>query len=81
MYVVPTHRRLGLAQAMLAHLESTAHAAGARRMVLETGSAQPEAIALYLASGYSRIEPFGHYAESPMVRCFARALDAPVAGR
>lgn len=76
MYVVAAHRRRGLAAAMLRHLESTAGAAGARRMVLETGSAQPEAIALYLACGYTRIEPFGHYAHSPMVRCYARDLDA-----
>ena len=47
MYVVPPSRRTGLGRQVLAHLESTARAAGAELMVLETGTDQPEA-ALYL---------------------------------
>jgi GNAT superfamily N-acetyltransferase len=39
MYVAPGARRRGLARLMLAHLEATAHAAGAEVMVLETGLA------------------------------------------
>jgi GNAT superfamily N-acetyltransferase len=74
MYVVPAARGRGLARAMLAHLEATAREAGAEVMVLETGSAQPEAIALYESSGYARIPAFGYYKDSPMVRCFARDL-------
>jgi GNAT superfamily N-acetyltransferase len=46
MYVAPLGRRRGLARAVLAHLEETARAAGADVMVLETGTAQPEAVAL-----------------------------------
>ncbi len=41
MYVAPGARGLGLARAMLAHLEETARAAGAEAMVLETGMRQP----------------------------------------
>ncbi len=74
MYVAPAARGLGLARAMLAHLERTAHDAGARAMVLETGTAQPEAIALYESSGYARIASFGHYRWSPQNRCFAKSL-------
>lgn len=74
MYVAPSVRGLGLARTMLAHLERTAAEAGARVMVLETGSAQPEAIALYLSSGYTRIESFGHYQWSPENRCFGKPL-------
>ena len=74
MYVAPRARGLGLARAMLAHLERTAHEAGARAMVLETGLAQPEAIALYESSGYTRIASFGHYRWSPQNRCFAKSL-------
>ena len=59
---------------MLAHLESTAHAAGAAVIVLETGLQQPEAVALYESSGYERIPGFGHYAWSPSNRCYARRL-------
>jgi len=74
MYVAPQARGRGLARSMLSHLERTAAAAGARVMVLETGSAQPEAIALYLSSGYTRIESFGHYKWSPENRCFGKRL-------
>jgi GNAT superfamily N-acetyltransferase len=74
MYVDPSARRQGLARLMLAHLEATARTAGADVMILETGTAQPEAMALYEAAGYERIEPFGHYAWSPHNRCFGRVL-------
>ena len=43
-------------------------------MILETGTAQPEAMALYESSGYTRIESFGHYKESPENRCYGRRL-------
>jgi len=56
MYVAPTARRGGLARLMLAHLEATARTAGADVIVLETGTAQPEAMALYESAGYRRLE-------------------------
>lgn len=74
MYVVPQARRSGLARRVLAHLEATAREAGAAAMVLETGIEQPEAIALYLSSGYSPIEAYGYYAWSPKVRCYGKLL-------
>jgi ribosomal protein S18 acetylase RimI-like enzyme len=64
LYVRAAHRRRGHARALLAAVEERARALGYRRVVLETGSRQPEAVALYLASGYERAEPFGHYADS-----------------
>jgi GNAT superfamily N-acetyltransferase len=74
MYVVPSARRQGLARLMLAHLEDTARAAGAETMILETGTAQPEAMALYEAGGYVPVEPFGHYRGAPLNRCYGRRL-------
>lgn len=74
MYVVAAARRQGLARLMLAHLEATARDAGAEVMIMETGTAQPEAMELYEAAGYEPIEPFGHYAWSPHNRCYARRL-------
>ncbi|HEX2130310.1 MAG TPA: GNAT family N-acetyltransferase [Actinophytocola sp.] len=65
MYVTPAARGRGLARAMLAELERTAHAAGHRRIVLETGLSQPEAIALYTSSGYVEVPKFGYYAHEP----------------
>ncbi|QHT56437.1 GNAT family N-acetyltransferase [Cellulomonas sp. H30R-01] len=46
------HRRRGLARRVLAELEPRAEAAGYRRLYLTTGPRQPEAAALYLATGY-----------------------------
>ena len=74
MYVAPSARRQGLARLMLAHLEDAARAAGAEVMIMETGTAQPEAMALYQAAGYEPIEPFGHYLDSPRNRCYGRRL-------
>jgi ribosomal protein S18 acetylase RimI-like enzyme len=74
MYVAAAHRGHGHARAMLAHLEATAAASGAEAMVLETGTAQPEAMALYSSSGYEAIAPFGHYKDAPLNRCYAKRL-------
>lgn len=80
MYVVPSARGLGLARRMLAHLETTALAAGAQAIILETGSKQPEAIALYESAGYEVVPGFGHYRDSPFNRCFGKPLDRKPAG-
>lgn len=77
MYVVPAAQRRGIARRVLAHLEATAAAAGIEALVLETGVKQPEAIALYLSSGYEPVPGFGHYAGSELSRCFGRRLVAP----
>lgn len=74
MYVAPGARGLGVARRVLAHLEATAAAAGASVIVLETGTAQPEAIALYTSSGYEPVPGFGHYRDSPLSRCFGKRL-------
>ncbi|MEV6245793.1 GNAT family N-acetyltransferase [Streptomyces sp. NPDC051742] len=74
MYVIPEARGLGLARRILAALESDAREAGRTRMVLETGTAQPEAIALYTSSGYAPCPKFGHYRDYPNSRCFAKPL-------
>ena len=74
MYVAPAARRRGHARRVLAHLEQTAREAGSDVMVLETGTMQPEAIAMYVASGYQLVELFGHYSWSPLARCFGKPL-------
>jgi GNAT superfamily N-acetyltransferase len=74
MYVRQPARGRGFARAVLAELERTAAAAGRLRAVLETGTAQPEAIALYESSGYKPVDSFGHYAWSPLSRCYGKRL-------
>lgn len=81
MYVADAARGRGLARAVLARLEADAAAAGAEVMVLETGLAQPEAMALYESSGYTPIPSFGYYRDSPLNRCYARRIgDSPSTG-
>jgi GNAT superfamily N-acetyltransferase len=79
MYVRADARRAGVARAVLTHLETTAAEAGADVLVLETGTAQPEAIRLYESSGNVRVAPFGYYKGYPSARHFGKRL-RPVAG-
>jgi ribosomal protein S18 acetylase RimI-like enzyme len=74
MYVAPAARRRGYARQVLRRLEETARQAGVQAIVLETGTAQPEAIAMYTADGFELIDDFGYYAWSPQVRSFAKRL-------
>ncbi|HUQ61021.1 GNAT family N-acetyltransferase [Lentzea sp.] len=74
MYVVESARGQGLSRRVLAHLEATAREAGLRRMVLETGVRQPEAISLYTTGGYERIANFGVYSDHPDSRCYGKPL-------
>ncbi|CAL9298212.1 GNAT family N-acetyltransferase [Streptomyces griseoincarnatus] len=74
MYVVEEMRGRGLARRILAALEEDARAAGRVRMVLETGTKQPEAIALYTSSGYEPCEKFGYYRFHEDSRCYAKNL-------
>jgi GNAT superfamily N-acetyltransferase len=74
MYVADFARGRGLARQVLADLERSATAAGRTRLVLETGTRQPEAIALYQSSGYERIPNFGTYRDHPDSLCFGKVL-------
>lgn len=74
MYVRPSHRRRGHARRMLSALEQWARERGYRRVVLETGLEQPEAIALYTSAGYEPVAGFGHYKDSELSRSFGRDL-------
>lgn len=74
MYVIEQMRGRGLARRILAALEDDARAAGRLRMVLETGTEQPEAIALYTSSGYEPCEKFGYYRFEANSRCYAKRL-------
>ena len=74
MFVRIEHRRRGHARRMLAELERWAAGHDYTRVVLETGLAQPEAIALYEAVGYQAVEGFGHYRDHPSSRSYAKDL-------
>nr|WP_066933423.1 GNAT family N-acetyltransferase [Streptomyces sp. NBRC 110611] len=77
MFVLPEARGRGLARRILAALEADAQAAGRSRMVLSTGSEQPEALELYASSGYALVEKaekFGHYRAYEGSRCMVKPL-------
>lgn len=74
MYTSPAARRLGVSRTVLARLESIAVELGYGRLQLETGTPQPEAMALYESAGWHAIEPYGHYRDAPTSRCFAKDL-------
>jgi len=72
MYVPHARRGRGIAKQLLAALESHASLLGARRLVLETGERQPEAIALYRRAGFEEIPRFGEYVDSPLSVCMGK---------
>lgn len=74
MFVIEQVRGRGLARRILAALEEDARAAGRTRMVLETGTKQPEAVALYTSSGYEPCEKFGYYRFHEESLCYAKTL-------
>lgn len=74
MYTAPEARRRGVSRAVLAALEARAAELGYRGLQLETGTAQPEALALYDSAGWHRIAPYGRYKDAPDSVCYAKAL-------
>ena len=75
VYVAPGFRRQGLAQLLMAALEESAAAAGVRSVVLNSGSRQPEALALYAALGYTSAPGYGVYAGLPGAVFLGKRLD------
>lgn len=62
MYVKEDCRRKGIASAVLKELEEWAKELKYTSLILETGKAQPEAIALYEGKAFSVIPNYGQYA-------------------
>jgi GNAT superfamily N-acetyltransferase len=74
MYVVPSHRGKAVARRLLGFLEEQAVAAGYKEMWLETGTEQPEAVSLYISSGYRPTAPYGEFKDDPRCRSFTKPL-------
>ena len=73
MYTAPVARAGGAtSRALLVAPRGRAAELGYQLLQLETGLAQPEAIALYESHGWHRITPYGHYKDSPQSVCFAK---------
>lgn len=75
MYVAKEARGKGVGLALLSGLEAEARALGLNRIVLETGTRQTEAIALYSRAGFMEIPAYGEYVETSVTSvCMAKAL-------
>jgi len=75
MYVAPEMRGHGIGRALLSRLEDEGRALGLTRLVLETGTRQAEALALYRSAGYAAIPAYGEYAASPATSvCLTKLL-------
>jgi putative acetyltransferase len=61
VFVEPSFRGNGIAQLVLAELELWAKELKYTYCILETGKKQPEAITLYLKTGYTIIPSYGQY--------------------
>jgi len=79
MYVPPAMRNRGIAAGVLHELERWCSEMGYMKCVLETGKKQPEAIALYLKSGYIATPGYGQYAGVENSVCFEKTLPDTVA--
>jgi putative acetyltransferase len=74
MYVPPAKRGQGIASLVLNELEVWARDMNYATCILETGLAQPEAIALYKKNAYSIIHNYGQYAGVENSVCFEKRL-------
>ena len=74
MYVLPEHRKKGIASKILDELEIWASELFYSKCILETGKGQPEAIKLYKKNGYTLIPNYGQYAGVENSLCFEKGL-------
>ena len=72
VYVESGARGRGIGLALMAELERQARGRGYRRLRLETGDGQPEAVGLYARCGYEVIPCWGRYADRGWSICMAK---------
>lgn len=73
MFVSDAARGKGIGRRLLRHLVVEASALGYGTLILETGTRQPEAIALYKSEGFFSI-PCGTMYDHPLSLCFQKNL-------
>jgi GNAT superfamily N-acetyltransferase len=74
MYTLPSFRGKGFGSVILKELEKWAAELSYKKIILETGKRQPDAIALYTRNGYCSIPNYGQYAEDQNSVCFQKEL-------
>ncbi|WP_053376423.1 GNAT family N-acetyltransferase [Paenibacillus sp. FJAT-27812] len=72
MFVMAENRGMGIAKAILLELEAWALEEGKAGAILETGTNNPEAVALYYKFGFERIENYEPYVNSDDSICMKK---------
>ena len=76
LVTLAAYRGRGLSRALIRAVETEAAARGARRLILQTGDRQPEAVRLYEHLGYSPIPIYPPYQPIWFSLCYERKLAA-----
>lgn len=74
MFVKEAARGKGVAKGILKNLEEWAKSQGYKKLVLQTGSLQPEAINLYGKIGFTQTECYRQYKGDDNSVCFAKNI-------
>ena len=75
LFVHSEARGSGLGRKLMDFIEALARQRGVRRIDLETGPLNTEAVALYRAYGYVECGPFGDYEANPYSLFMTKTLD------
>jgi GNAT superfamily N-acetyltransferase len=74
VFVKKACRGNGYARIIMKYLESVSLELGFRKLRLETGIKQPEALKLYNSLGFYQIEKYGEYSDDPNSICMEKIL-------
>ncbi len=74
MFVQPNKRGKGIATLVLKELEAWAKELGYHKCILETGTKQPQAIALYKNNNFIITDNYGQYTEVENSICFEKKI-------
>ena len=74
IFVSDAARGLGLGRRIMARLEAMAAEGGVKRLYLETGPLNTEAVAMYRRLGYAECGPFADYVANPYSLFMTRKL-------
>jgi GNAT superfamily N-acetyltransferase len=75
IYVQKEFRGQGISKQILTELERIVSELKYQRIILETGTRQPEALSLYRKFGYHEIECYGRHAADPTSVCFEKIIE------
>lgn len=74
LFVAAAHRGAGVSVALIEATDAAAVRLGAKRIILQTGDRQPDAVRLYERAGYTPIPIFAPYEALTYSLCFEKQL-------